>query len=127
MKGVTRFDIYLKSQGIPIHGVSGEGASAEIHFRAEATDAQRTFAQDARATFDWSTPPPPPEYYEKRKERQSEFPIEIQVEAVYKFAKNLDKYIKDGIQPDIKAEPGTPEHWIAWQDKIRTDIPKPER
>lgn len=125
MTGVTRFDMHLKKLGIPIKGVLSDGPTAEIAFLDEATAEQRQQALDARATFDWSEPPPPPEYYEKRKERQSEFPIEIQVEAVYKFAKNLDKYIKDGLKPDINAEPGTPEHWIAWQDKIRTDIPKP--
>lgn len=126
MEGCTRFTNYLARLGIPIHGVNGSDATASINFKPEATEEQRKFALDARAAFDWSDPPPPPEYYEKRKERQLEFPIEIQVESIYKVAKNLKHYVENGIAPDINAKPGTPEHWVAWQDQIRADIPKPE-
>lgn len=57
--GLVTFDEYLKSQNIPIDGVSGTGSGARIDFKNEATAEQRAFANDARATFDWSDKPAP--------------------------------------------------------------------
>lgn len=48
------FDEYLKSQGIPIDGVSGTGPDCHIDFKANATKAQKDAANAARASFDWT-------------------------------------------------------------------------
>lgn len=52
--GQVAFDEYLKSQGIPIDGVSGTGPDCRIDFKANATKAQKDAANAARASFDWT-------------------------------------------------------------------------
>lgn len=53
LKAITLFDQYLKSQGIPIAGVSGKGKDAYIDFLPEATKEQQMFALEARKDFNW--------------------------------------------------------------------------
>ena len=53
MKAITRFDIYLKSHGIPIHGISSSGPDCRIDFKDEVTEEQKEFANASRKTFDW--------------------------------------------------------------------------
>jgi hypothetical protein len=48
---VTAFTAYLQAQGIPIDGVSGQGASATIWYQAGATAQQIAFAEAAKLTF----------------------------------------------------------------------------
>lgn len=50
----SRIDSEIRSQGIPIHGVSGSQGSIRIDFKPEATAQQRTNAQTIVDNFDWS-------------------------------------------------------------------------
>lgn len=60
MKGTTRFDQYLRSLGIPIHGVAGPaGADCVINFAPSATAEHISQANAARASFDWADKPDP--------------------------------------------------------------------
>lgn len=57
MNWVTAFTEYLQSQGIPIDGVSGTGASATIWYQSSATTQQKATAEAAKLTF--VVPPTP--------------------------------------------------------------------
>lgn len=126
MKAQTKFDQHLKSLGIPIDGISGTGRDCRIDFQKEATIEQIEQGNAERAAFDWSDDPPPPEYAVKRESAYGQRSVGTQLDAIYHFAKDLAAYIqKGGITPDASAPIGTPEEWLAWQDKVRQDIPKP--
>lgn len=122
---LEKFDQELRKLGIPIHGISGTGPDCRIDFKDEATPEQIEIANTAKANFP-EDDPLPPEYQQKRAELQTEYPLQIQIEAVYKFAKAIKQYVETGMTPDINAKPGTPEHWVAWQDEIRAKVPKPQ-
>lgn len=57
--GLAAFDEYLRSQNIPIDGVSGSGPTARIDYKTEATKQQKEFGDAAKLTFDWSDKPDP--------------------------------------------------------------------
>lgn len=50
---VAVFDALLKTNNIPIHGVSGHGPGCRIDFKDEATAAQQAQAAALAASFDW--------------------------------------------------------------------------
>lgn len=50
----ARFTDHIKSLGIPVDGVSGEGPGCRIDLPAEATAEQREAARAAARTFDWN-------------------------------------------------------------------------
>lgn len=118
---ILRADKMLKA-GLPVISVSADGATwAEL-----LTPEQEALAAEIIASIplDYKEP----EYVEKRQIKYSERSIGDQLDAIYHFAKNFDKYLKDGrITPDPEAAIGSPEEWIAWQDAIRQEIPKEER
>jgi len=58
MNWVTAFTIWLGTQGIPVDGVSGQGASAVIWYKSSATSQQISTAEAAKSTF---TVPPQPD------------------------------------------------------------------
>lgn len=126
MKAQTKFDQHLRfTLKLPVTGISGTGLDCKIYFAPEATPEQVQQAYDARDSFDWSEPAPPPEYKEKRGALYAERSVGDQLDAIYHFAKDLPKYLlAGGITPDDKAAIGTPEEWLAWQDKVRADVPK---
>jgi len=51
MNWTTAFDAYLRSLGIPIDGVSGQGASCTIWYQASATTQQKATAEAAKLVF----------------------------------------------------------------------------
>lgn len=112
----------MQAAGLPITGVSADGVS----WAEKPTPEQEAAAQaiiDA-IPLDYKEP----EYKEKRQVKFASRSIGDQLDAIYHFAKDFEKYVKAGkLTPDPNAEVGTPEEWIAWQDAIRQEIPKEER
>lgn len=122
----TQFHEHLISLGVPVIAINKGGVDAEIRLAETATQEHRDLAAAEAVAYDWSPTPPPPEWFKERVKEQEKMGIPTQLDAIYHLGKNWDHYVKNGIKPDINAKEGTPEWWIAAQDKIREDNPKPE-
>lgn len=112
----------MMAAGLPILSVSADGVSwAETPTPEQEAAAQAII--DA-IPLDYKEP----EYKEKRQMKYAARSIGDQLDAIYHFAKDFSKYLKDGkITPDPDAPVGSPEEWIAWQDAIRQEIQKEEQ
>lgn len=109
----------MMAAGLPIVSVSAEG----ITWAEKPTPEQEQLAQEIvdSIPLDYKEP----EYIEKRQMKYAERSIGDQLDAIYHFAKDFEKYVKAGkLVPDANAPVGSPEEWIAWQDAIRQQVPK---
>lgn len=112
----------MMAAGLPIISVSADG----VTWAQKPTAMQEQQAQEIidAIPLDYKEP----EYKEKRQAKFAAHSIGDQLDAIYHFAKDFSKYLKDGkITPDPDAPVGSPEEWIAWQDAIRQEIPKEEQ
>lgn len=86
----ARFTDHIKSLGIPVDGVSGEGPGCRIDLPAEATAEQRETARAAARIFDWNP-------------REQKHPKEILLE-VPKLTDEQRRLVLDRIIADYLAD-----------------------
>jgi hypothetical protein len=109
----------MQAVGLPITSVSADG----VTWAEKPTAEQEAAAQEIidALPLDYKEP----EYIEKRQMKYAARSIGDQLDAIYHFAKDFEKYVKAGkLAPDANAPVGSPEEWIAWQDAIRQEVPK---